>query len=310
VTMGTPHYMAPEQVETPRNVDHRADIYSLGVVFYEMLTGELPIGRFAPPSKKAGVDVRLDEIVLKALEKEPERRHQRAIEVKEDVTRIGGSPQDIREPMPPEPPSKALSVVRVASTSLLAMVAITTAYIAFQGLEPSPPSVDADHAQLRSTRPIEGQDYRILVSVARIKPQNTHGKPWDSGVEGARAPDPFYEIWWRGTLVYQSQEVDDVLVASWSNVELPERYTMLADKKLSLESIQQGALITAHLGHRIRIRVLDKDPLNKDDLIEEFEIPVDDLRVGDQTHEGHEGLESLILRVIPRDSQELKHLLQ
>jgi predicted Ser/Thr protein kinase len=86
--MGTPHYMAPEQVERPRDVDHRADIYSLGVVFYEMLTGELPLGRFAPPSQKAQIDVRLDEVVLRTLEKEPERRYQHASQVKTDVETI------------------------------------------------------------------------------------------------------------------------------------------------------------------------------------------------------------------------------
>ena len=92
--MGTPHYMAPEQVEHPSQVDHRADIYSLGVVFYEMLTGELPIGRFAPPSKKVHVDVRLDEIVLHTLEKEPELRYQQATEIKTDVETIAGEGRD------------------------------------------------------------------------------------------------------------------------------------------------------------------------------------------------------------------------
>jgi serine/threonine protein kinase len=86
--MGTPHYMAPEQIEHPSKVDHRADIYSLGVVFYEMLTGELPLGRFAPPSQKVQVDVRLDNVVLRTLEKEPERRYQHISEVKTDVEAI------------------------------------------------------------------------------------------------------------------------------------------------------------------------------------------------------------------------------
>lgn len=83
--IGTPHYMAPEQVEKPQSVDHRADIYSLGVVFYEMLTGELPLGRFAPPSGKILVDVRLDEVVLRALEKDPVLRYQRAGDFKTQV---------------------------------------------------------------------------------------------------------------------------------------------------------------------------------------------------------------------------------
>src|SRR5262249_44844081 len=91
--MGTPHYMAPEQVEHPQDVDHRADIFSLGVVFYEMLTGELPLGRFAPPSRKVEVDVRLDEVVLHALEKEPALRYQQASQVKTDVETIAQHPQ-------------------------------------------------------------------------------------------------------------------------------------------------------------------------------------------------------------------------
>jgi tRNA A-37 threonylcarbamoyl transferase component Bud32 len=88
--MGTPKYMAPEQIEKPQEVDHRADIYSLGVVFYEMLTGELPLGRFAAPSKKVQIDVRLDEVVLRTLEKEPGLRYQQASEVKNEVENISG----------------------------------------------------------------------------------------------------------------------------------------------------------------------------------------------------------------------------
>jgi hypothetical protein len=74
--------MAPEQKERPLEVDHRADIYSLGVVIYEMLTGELPLGRFQAPSAKAEIDARLDEVVMRALEKEPERRYQHASDFK------------------------------------------------------------------------------------------------------------------------------------------------------------------------------------------------------------------------------------
>ncbi|MBI3831294.1 MAG: serine/threonine protein kinase [Planctomycetes bacterium] len=92
VVMGTPHYMAPEQYENAKSVDHRADIYSIGVLFYEMLTGELPIGRFPPPSERVHVDVRIDEIVLRALEKEPEKRYQTMADVGRDVTRVSKPP--------------------------------------------------------------------------------------------------------------------------------------------------------------------------------------------------------------------------
>jgi predicted Ser/Thr protein kinase len=80
---GTPAYAAPEQQNG--TADHRADIYSLGVVLYEMLTSERPKENFTPPSKRVQVDIRIDEIVLRALEKTPELRFATAAEFRTQV---------------------------------------------------------------------------------------------------------------------------------------------------------------------------------------------------------------------------------
>jgi len=102
--VGTPQYMAPEQLEHPQDVDHRADIYSLGVVFYELLTGELPLGRFAPPSEKTPVGTRVDEVVFRTLEKEREKRYQTVGEVKTEVESIAVTgAMSAASPRPPAP---------------------------------------------------------------------------------------------------------------------------------------------------------------------------------------------------------------
>jgi hypothetical protein len=88
MVMGTVEYMAPEQRENTRGADHRADIYSMGVVLYEMLTGQIPAGKFDLPSQRVQVDVRLDDVVVKALQQDPERRYQRASHMGGDITSI------------------------------------------------------------------------------------------------------------------------------------------------------------------------------------------------------------------------------
>ena len=105
--LGTPRYMAPEQSEHPEQVDHRADIYSLGVVFYEMLTGEAPGGRLEPPSSRVAVDVRLDEVVLRALADSPELRWQTAADLRTQVETFVSQTHSCTEAPPPLTPTEA-----------------------------------------------------------------------------------------------------------------------------------------------------------------------------------------------------------
>ncbi|GEN12267.1 serine/threonine protein kinase [Myxococcus fulvus] len=105
VAMGTLNYMAPEQRRDAKSVDGRADLFSLGVVLYELLTGELPLGRFKLPSKRVpGLDPRVDHIIDRLLETDPEARYAKATELCEALELLVAStsaPNQTTRPMHP-----------------------------------------------------------------------------------------------------------------------------------------------------------------------------------------------------------------
>ncbi len=89
MTMGTPDYVAPESLQMGVVADGRADLYSLGVMLYEMLTGDVPRGLPPAPSEVVpGLDKRLDAIVKRAMQHEPGARYQKAADFRKDLNHI------------------------------------------------------------------------------------------------------------------------------------------------------------------------------------------------------------------------------
>lgn len=109
LVVGTPHYMAPEQLESPGTVGAAADVYAVAVLAYEILTGRLPLGVFPPPSETPGVDARADAVILPALNREPGRRPSMAMLAKQFRELLKAPPPVPLRPVPDraQPPVKA-----------------------------------------------------------------------------------------------------------------------------------------------------------------------------------------------------------
>jgi len=124
--LGTPDYSAPEQAGG--QADHRADIYSLGVVLYEMLTGERPHGGISPVSRRISIDIRVDEIILRALEAKPELRFATARDFQTQVEALSQSP-----PAPPPNARRWPHVLPMAAGIFIASVAcLWTVFVLLQ----------------------------------------------------------------------------------------------------------------------------------------------------------------------------------
>ncbi len=105
MAMGTPDYAAPEQYDSKSDLDHRADIYALGVVLYQSITGQLPRGAWHPPSSIIGCDARLDAVITRALKPDRTHRQSSAAEFKTELLATQSEPS--------QPPPAPANVVKV-----------------------------------------------------------------------------------------------------------------------------------------------------------------------------------------------------
>jgi tRNA A-37 threonylcarbamoyl transferase component Bud32 len=169
---GTPHYMAPEQWQGSAGVDHRADIYALGVLLYELLTGRLPIGTYAPASHEPGVPRGIDPIVQRSLQHEPGRRYQAVADVRRDV-------EGQRAAASTAPRARGVRVLPLVA-ALLVLLLGAAALLAFHARE----------SRIVETRLLaRGTDAATASAMAEVRAAVASGQPWTGRVPGWR-PGP------------------------------------------------------------------------------------------------------------------------
>jgi len=172
---GTPHYTAPEVLKYPNSVDARADIFSVGVLFHELLTGKLPATDPRPPSAISGCDPRFDAIIRRATHPSPELRYPSAAEMAKEIKTVAATfaatAARARAPMPavspiggrPQPyrgtvgiPAKSSNAGVVFGTLAIAAALVVAILVVTKGSKPLPspgPTTPTDVAKVPTPEP-------------------------------------------------------------------------------------------------------------------------------------------------------------
>ncbi len=153
MVMGTPQYMPPEQFRDSAAVDARADIYSLGVLLYEMLTGALPSGMAKPASQLApGAPPAIDAIIAKCLEFEPGARYQSAQELAAalEESRQNVEPVHLEAETSPPPVRSSGLLRRMAGAAFLIVLLAGTGFGLWRLLGATPPAAATQGQQMNA----------------------------------------------------------------------------------------------------------------------------------------------------------------
>jgi serine/threonine protein kinase len=224
--MGTPAYTAPEQARDAAHVDHRADLYSLGVLLYEMLTGELPRGVFQPPSRKAGSDARLDDVVQRALQERPEDRYQAAADIKRDVTSVRSPAANTSSPSRRRFPWAAVLTIVLIIGAVLVFGSWLTIRSIFESLDSgkqkTPVRVVEDPPATKDSRPPAPPDKVITSSPVQTRPAAKPDKPIITpSVPSPPAPSPSkVRVWSIGPLSPALHPPPTLASAEWQDTVL------------------------------------------------------------------------------------------
>ena len=200
VAIGTPDFVAPESIDSDKITDHRADLYSVGVMLYQMLTGKIPRGNFKAPSKlRPELDPILDNVVERLLEPDPDDRYNNASEVRwaldpastQPVPRIDPSledtarqvvvapevaviPSDVAPTVAPQPKSRFSPVLIGSITAFLLLAIAGGGYLLWRSQQQETnPVLDLSNADLGRVEepPPLPADETAPVSVPDAKPK-------------------------------------------------------------------------------------------------------------------------------------------